>query len=119
MERGRYRPSSSDRGQRKAGVLKLYSCAVRRDQTFPALFEEKEPSKTFQKKNEKTSVYLSQKWVANPPLPPKKEGLFDIWTSEEELFREVFLDDSSFAHSLSLLLFSKLFSSKRVNGVES
>jgi len=39
MERGRYRPSSSDRGQRKACVLKLYSCDVRRN--VSALFEEK------------------------------------------------------------------------------
>ena len=39
MERGRYRPSSSDRGQRKACVLKLYSCDVRRN--VSALIEEK------------------------------------------------------------------------------
>ena len=68
MERGSYRPSSSDRGQRKACVLKL--CA---DQTFPALFEEKEPF--LPKKNEKTSTSLRNRGdKRDPPLPPQAEG---------------------------------------------
>ena len=49
----------------------------------------------------------------------RQKGVFDFSSFFFFFNREVFLDDSSFAHSLSLLLFSKLFSSKRVNGVES
>jgi hypothetical protein len=88
------------------------------DRTFPALFEEKEPS--FQKKM-KRRLLLSEIGETNAILLflLRQKGLFDFSFFFFFFNREVFLDDSSFAHSLSLLLFSKLFSSKRVNGVES
>jgi hypothetical protein len=88
------------------------------DRTFPALFEEKEPF--LPKKNEKTSTSLRNRETnAILLFLLRQKGVFDFSSFFFFFNREVFLDDSSFAHSLSLLLFSKLFSSKRVNGVES
>ena len=85
---------------------------------FPHFLRRKNLS--FQKKNEKTSTSLRNRETnAILLFLLRQKGLFDFSSFFFFFDREVFLDDSSFAHSLSLLLFSKLFSSKRVNGVES